>query len=70
MKAGTILCLATFILGSLLSLLQLWFEPLSAEIFFKVITTLAVVFVVVLGTTLASREYLQNQKLRESGHID
>ena len=70
MKTGTIICIATFILGSLLSILQLWFEMMPAEIFAKVIITLGVVFVVVLGTTLASREYIENRKLRNSGHID
>ncbi len=70
MKTGTITCIATFILGSLLSILQLWFEMMPAEIFAKVIITLGVIFVVVLGTTLASREYLENKKLRNSGHID
>ncbi len=70
MKAGTIICVGTFILASLLSILQLWFTLMPAEIFTKVIITLGVVFVVVLGTTLASREYLENQKLRNSGHID
>lgn len=70
MKTGTIICVATFILGSLLAILQLWFEPMSAEVFGKVMITLGVVFVVVLGTTLASREYLENKKLRNSGHID
>lgn len=70
MKTGTIICIATFILGSLLSILQLWFELIPAEIFVKAMITLGVVFVVVLGTTLASREYIENKKLRNSGHID
>ncbi len=70
MKTGTFICVATFILGSLISILQLWFTPMPAEVFVKVIVTLGAVFVVVLGTTLASREYLENQKLRNSGHID
>ncbi len=70
MKTGTIICIGTFILGSLLAILQLWFEMMPAEIFAKVIITLGVIFIVVLGTTLASREYLENKKLRNSGHID
>ncbi len=70
MKTGTILCLATFILGALLSLMQLWFQPMAGEFYVKIMMTLGVVFVVVLGTTLASREFFENQKLKESGHID
>lgn len=70
MRAGTIVCIATFILGSLLALAQMWFAPMSAETFVKVEITLGVVFVVVLGTTLAAREFLQNEKLRKSGHLE
>ena len=69
MRTGTIVCLALFILGALLSLLQLWFDMMSAEFFTKTMITLAVVFIVVLGTTLASREYLETKKLRDSGYI-
>ena len=43
MKTGSIICLALFILGSLLSLAQLWFEPLTAEVFTKLIVTLVIV---------------------------
>ncbi len=70
MRLGTNVCIATFVLGALLAILQLWFEPMSAAIFVKVMMTLGVVFVVVLGTTLARREFLEDQRLRDSGHID
>lgn len=70
MKTGSIICLALFILGSLLSLAQLWFEPLTAEVFTKLIVTLVVLFVVVLGITLVRNEYIENKKMKDSGHID
>lgn len=70
MKTGSIICLALFILGSLLSLAQLWFEPLTAEVFTKLIVTLVILFVVVLGVTLVRNEYIENQKMKDSGHID
>lgn len=70
MKTGSIICLALFILGSLLSLAQLWFEPLTAEVFTKLIVTLVILFVVVLGITLVRNEYIENQKMKDSGHID
>ncbi len=69
MKTGSIICLALFILGSLLSLAQLWFEPLTAEVFTKLIVTLVILFVVVLGVTLVRNEYIENQKMKDSGHI-
>ncbi|MGB4072189.1 hypothetical protein [Pseudomonas sp.] len=70
MKTGSIICLALFILGSLLSLAQLWFEPLTAEVFTKLIVTLVILFVVVLGVTLVRNEYIENKKMKDSGHID
>jgi hypothetical protein len=39
MRKTTIICFALFLLGVLLGLLQLWFQPFSAEMFFKVIVT-------------------------------
>ena len=70
MKTGSLICLALFILGSLLSLAQLWFEPLTAEVFTKLIVTLVILFVVVLGVTLVRNEYIENKKMKDSGHID
>ena len=70
MKTGSIICLALFILGSLLSLTQLWFEPLTAEVFTKLIVTLVILFVVVLGITLVRNEYIENKKMKDSGHIN
>lgn len=70
MKTGSIICLVLFILGSLLSLAQLWFEPLTAEVFTKLIVTLVILFVVVLGITLVRNEYIENKKMKGSGHID
>ena len=37
MKLGTIFCLVTFILGAGLSIVQLWFQPLAADTFVKVL---------------------------------
>jgi hypothetical protein len=70
MKTGSIICLALFVLGSLLSLAQLWFEPLSAEVFTKLIVTLVILFVVVLGITLVRNEYIEQKKMKDSGYID
>lgn len=70
MKTGSIICLALFVLGSLLSLAQLWFEPLTAEVFTKLIVTLVILFVVVLGITLVRNEYIEQKKMKDSGYID
>ena len=70
MRTGSIICLALFVLGSLLSLAQLWFEPLTAEVFTKLIVTLVILFVVVLGITLVRNEYIEQKKMKDSGYID
>ena len=70
MKTGVIACLVTFITGAVLMLLQMWFEMLPAEVFTKVMITLGIVFVVLLGITLVRREYLQEESLRQSGHLE
>lgn len=70
MKIGSTICLSIFVLGALLSLAQLWFAPLSAEVFVKVLITLGVIFVVVLGITLVRREYISDKNMKDSGFID
>ncbi len=70
MRPGIITCLVTFVLGGVLSMLQLWFGLLPTPFFVKAMVTLSIVFVVTLGVTLVRREFLEDQKLRQSGYID
>jgi uncharacterized membrane protein YphA (DoxX/SURF4 family) len=70
MKTGSIVCLVIFVLVALLSLAQMWFSPLDAKMFVKILITLGILFVVVLGITLVKKEYLDNKKMKDSGYID
>lgn len=70
MKYGSIICTALFVLGVALSLVQLWFAPLSAELFFKLIVTIGAFFVVALGITLVLREYVSDKEMKKKGYID
>lgn len=70
MKLGIVICLIIFVIGAMLALVQLWFVPLDAAVFTKILITLAVLFVVVLGVSIAAREYLDEKKMKDSGHID
>jgi len=70
MRTGAIICLSIFVLGAGLALAQLWFAPLSAEVFSKLLITLGVIFVVVLGVTLVRREYISDKNMKDSGFID
>jgi len=70
MKTGSIICLIIFITAAIMALMQLWFTPLSAELFIKLLITMGVLFVVVLGVTLVKKEYIDNKKMKDSGYID
>lgn len=70
MKWGASICLLLFVAGGLLAIAQIWFAPLSPDAFFKVLITLGILFVISLGVTLVTREYLQDKELRTKGFID
>ena len=70
MKYGAISCLVTFVAACLLLLMQMWFDMLPAETFAKVMITLGILFVAMLGITLVRREYLADETLRQSGHLE
>ena len=70
MRTGSIICLIIFIFGAFLALIQLWFSPIDSAIFSKLIVTLGVIFVVVLGITLVRNEYISNKEMKDDGFID
>jgi len=70
MKTGSIICLILFVGAAFLSLAQMWFQPLDWDLFFMIIITLTVLFVVALGITLVRNQYMNNEKLRDAGYID
>ena len=70
MKTGAIICLILFVISAALTLIQMWFTPMTASIFTQTLFTLGVILVVVLGVTIVKREYINNKKLKESGYID
>ena len=70
MKIGSIICLVLFVAAALLVLMQMWFIPLGAEVFTKILITLVVLFVVALGVTLVKKEYVEEKEMKDSGYID
>ena len=70
MKYGTIACIVIFVSTALLALIQLWFTPISWSTFIKLLITLGILFVIVLGITLAKREYLEDKSMRKKGYIE
>lgn len=69
-KAGVATCIILFVLEALLCLWQMWFTPLGAELFWKLFFTLAALFVVVLGVTIAVTEYLSEKEMKKQSYID
>jgi len=70
MKIGAILCLVIFVTWVFVALLQLWFDLLSGEVFWKLTVTAGALFVVVLGVSLVIREYIDEKKMKDDGYID
>ncbi len=70
MKYGSIICTVLFVLGVTISLLQLWFSIMNAELYFKTIITISAFFVVSLAITLVFKEYLSEKEMKKKGYID
>ena len=70
MKTGVIIGLGLFVAWVLLALAQLWFTPLSAEVFVKLTVTAAVIETVVIIVTLVLREYRSEKELKSKGYLD
>lgn len=70
MRAGALVCLLIFVAWVVLALVQLWFEPLGGELFFKLTVTAGALFVVALGITLVVNEYVSNKRQKERGYLD
>lgn len=70
MKIGVICCITLLLGWTLLALLQLWFAPLSPELFIKLSITLGVLLVVGVIVLLAIREYLADKRMKDDGFID
>ena len=63
---GTLL----FVVGVILGLLQLWFAPLSAEIFLKIEMTIAAIFLVVLVVSFVVKKYAENKATKSGDRLD
>jgi len=70
MKYGSIVCTALFILGVVLSLLQLWLGLFDPGLFVKILITIAAFFFVALAVTLVFKEYLSEKEMKKKGFID
>lgn len=70
MKYGFIICTLLFVAGVVLCLVQLWFSPMEAALFMKLLLTIGALLVVALVITLVAREYLGEKDMKKNGYID
>lgn len=65
-KFGT----ALFVLGVVLALVQMWFNPWTAELFLKMEMTLGGLFLIVVGVCFVRNEYSENKRTRSGDSLD
>lgn len=70
MKITAIVCSGIAIVWVLLTIVQLWAEPFSYAVFFKISVSAGLLFALVLGIGLVVREYLSEKSMKENNYID
>ena len=70
MKLASYAAIIVVALWSLMSLAQLWFAPLSLELYWKLTLTLVLVGAGIVTIALISREYSSEKKLKKDKFID
>ncbi|RKG50085.1 hypothetical protein D7V64_13210 [Acinetobacter cumulans] len=70
MKYGVFSALIISVLWGILAIAQLWFSPLSSEIFTKVTISAGILVAIIVLSTIVIREFLTDQNLRKDGFID
>ena len=70
MNKGYQCSIGIFIIGVLLTLIQMWFEPFSAEHFSKLFLSLGIALVAMVGVTIAVVEYGKEKKMKDDGFLD
>ncbi|PKH02699.1 hypothetical protein CXF72_10260 [Psychromonas sp. MB-3u-54] len=70
MKGGAIICTALFVFAVLLSVVQMWFSIMEVAFFWKLLITIGAFFIIALGITLVSKEYLSEKEMKKKGYLD
>ena len=70
MKLASYVAIIVVALWSLMSLAQLWFSPLSLELYWKLTLTLVLVGAGIVTIALIFREYSSEKKLKKDKFID
>jgi hypothetical protein len=70
MKKSSLLCLALFLFGVVLFLVQLWGQPFSPETFSKLFLTDIVLFVAAFVIAFVIKEDKATQNLNKGNELD
>lgn len=69
MKNGIYFSLGLFSIGVFLTILQIWFELFSGDIFLKLISTIVIILVLSVIVILILKDYFEEKKLKEDNFI-
>lgn len=69
-KLGVYSCLGLFCGWILLLIVQLWFDFIDGELFFKLSLTMAGLFVIILAALLVFSQYFAEKKMKDDGFIN
>lgn len=69
-KLGVYSCFGLFCGWILLLIVQLWFDFLDGELFFKLSLTMVGLFVIILAALLVFSQYFSEKKMKDDGFIN
>jgi Na+-translocating ferredoxin:NAD+ oxidoreductase RnfE subunit len=70
MKIGISIGTGLFIIGVLLGIIQLWFQPWSFQLFLKLEMTIGALLLIVCVVWFVAKEYLQDKTNRSGDSLD
>ena len=70
MKTSSAICFLLFLAGVVVFLVQLWFQPWSADLFVKILITDGVLFIVAFVVNFLIRENKQSEKINNGSGLD
>ena len=70
MKLASIITISLLVFWVLITILDMWFDIMSWDVFIKFSITLALLGVVALIIAIAKREYIDEKNLKKDKYID
>jgi predicted neutral ceramidase superfamily lipid hydrolase len=70
MQKSAYVSLASFIIWSIISVIQLWLSVITVEVYWKLTGTLWFIIIASAITGLVYREYTEDAQMKKDGFID